>query len=89
MFRVTRYPMISKTESGRVRYRQKYRVAGRVRVPAGHWFGWTSMQTHCGSNDLCLKTESMGRLTKRRCTTEKPIVPQEILPTSLMILPLT
>ena len=37
MFRVTRYPMISKTESGRVGYRKKYRVAGRVRVPAGHW----------------------------------------------------
>ena len=36
MFRVTRYPMISKTESGRVRYRKKYRVASRVRVPAGH-----------------------------------------------------
>ena len=29
--------MISKTESGRVGYREKYRVAGRVRVPAGHW----------------------------------------------------
>ena len=37
MFRVTRYPMISKTELGRVGYRKKYRVAGRVRVPAGHW----------------------------------------------------
>ena len=37
MFRVTRYPMIPKTESGRVGYRKKYRVAGRVRVPAGHW----------------------------------------------------
>ena len=37
MFRVTRYPMISKTESGQVGYRKKYRVAGRVRVPAGHW----------------------------------------------------
>ena len=37
MFRVTRYPMISKPESGRVGYRKKYRVAGRVRVPAGHW----------------------------------------------------
>ena len=36
MFRVTRYPMISKPESGRVGYRKKYRVAGRVRVPAGH-----------------------------------------------------
>ena len=36
MFRVTRYPMISKTESGRVGYWKKYRVAGRVRVPAGH-----------------------------------------------------
>ena len=36
MFRVTRYPMISKTESGRVGYQKKYRVAGRVRVPAGH-----------------------------------------------------
>ena len=37
MFRVTRYPMIFKTKSGRVGYRKKYRVAGRVRVPAGHW----------------------------------------------------
>ena len=36
MFRFTRYPMISKTKSGRVRYLKKYRVAGRVRVPAGH-----------------------------------------------------
>ena len=25
------------TESGRVRYQMKYRVSGRVRVPAGHW----------------------------------------------------
>ena len=32
MFRVTRYPMISQTESGRVGYRKEYRVAGRVRV---------------------------------------------------------
>ena len=42
MFRVTRYPMISKTESGRVGYQEKYRVAGRVWVPAGHccWFTW-------------------------------------------------
>ena len=32
----TRYPMIFKTESGRVGYRKKYRVAGRVRVPVGH-----------------------------------------------------
>ena len=37
MFRVTRYPITSKTESGRVGYRKKYRVAGQVRVPAGHW----------------------------------------------------
>ena len=37
MFWVTRYPMIFKTELGRVGYRKKYRVAGRVRVPAGHW----------------------------------------------------
>ena len=35
MFWVTRYLMISKTES--VGYRKKYRVAGRVRVPAEHW----------------------------------------------------
>ena len=28
MFRVTRYPMISKTESGRVGYKKKYRVPG-------------------------------------------------------------
>ena len=42
MFRVTRYPMISKTESGRVGYRKKYRVAGRVRVPAGHCTGEVS-----------------------------------------------
>ena len=28
--------MISKAESGRVGYRKKYRVASRVRVPAGH-----------------------------------------------------
>ena len=36
MFRVTRYSMISKTESGWIGYRKKYRVAGRVWVPAGH-----------------------------------------------------
>ena len=36
MFRVTRYPIISKTESGWIGYRKEYRVAGRVRVPAGH-----------------------------------------------------
>ena len=28
--------MIFKTESGRVGYRKKYRVVGRVRVPVGH-----------------------------------------------------
>ena len=39
MFRVTRYPMISKTELGRVRYQKKYRVAGQVQVPAGHCIG--------------------------------------------------
>ena len=39
MFQVTRYPLISKTESGRVGYRKKYQVAGRVRVPAGHLWG--------------------------------------------------
>ena len=37
MFGFTRYPMKSKTESGRVGYRKKYRVAGRVWVPPGHW----------------------------------------------------
>ena len=44
MFRVTRYPMISKTESGGVGYRQKYWVAGRVRVPAGHCWYLTMIQ---------------------------------------------
>ena len=34
MFRVTLYLMISKTELGRVGYRKKYRVAGRVQVLA-------------------------------------------------------
>ena len=43
MFRVTRYPMISRTESGRVGYRKKYWVAGRSRVPAGHWQGGASI----------------------------------------------
>ena len=37
MFRVTRYPMISKTESGRVGNQKEYLVAGWIRVPAGHW----------------------------------------------------
>ena len=37
MFWGTRYPMISKTGSGRVGFRKKFRVAGRVQVPAGHW----------------------------------------------------
>ena len=41
MFRVTRYPMIYKAELGQVGYRKKYRVAGRVRVPAGHWLLYT------------------------------------------------
>ena len=35
----TRYPMISKTELGRVGYRKKYRVTGRVWVSAGHCIG--------------------------------------------------
>ena len=35
LLRVTRYQMISKLN--RVRYQMKYRVSGRVRVPAGHW----------------------------------------------------
>ena len=39
MFRLTCYLTISKTELGRVGYRKKYRVAGRVRVPAGYWSG--------------------------------------------------
>ena len=46
MFRVTRYPMISKTESGWVGYRKKYRVAGRVWVPAGHCLCYTSRVGH-------------------------------------------
>ena len=37
MFWGTRYPMISKTGSGRVGYRKKFRVAGRVQVATGHW----------------------------------------------------
>ena len=37
MFRLTCYLTISKTELGRVGYRKKYRVAGRLRLPAGHW----------------------------------------------------
>ena len=47
LFRVTRYPMISKTELGRVGYQKKYRVAGWVRVPAGHCSGRTNiLQSH-------------------------------------------
>ena len=60
MFRVTRYPMISKTESGRVRYRKKYRVAGRVRVPAGHWLVGSELSGRlCGQYDL--KIELIGQ----------------------------
>ena len=43
MFQVTCYLMISKTEAGRVGYRKKYRVVGRVRVPAGHCW----QREHC------------------------------------------
>ena len=37
MFWVTRYPMISKIDLGRVGYQRKYWVAGQVWVPARHW----------------------------------------------------
>ena len=53
MFRVTRYPMISKTESGRVGYRKKYRVAGRVWVPAGHCVRAQSISCSCASPQCC------------------------------------
>jgi len=67
MFRVTRYLMISKTEWGWVGYRKKYWVAGRVRVPAGHWTPlnifflswnkgqlWSAITWHCRlSTPLC------------------------------------
>ena len=64
MFRVTRYLMISKTESGWVGYRKKYRVAGRVRVPAGHW---QSIKV-CSSaleNVEKIKTEIHGMMEKK------------------------
>ena len=62
MFRVTRYPMISKTESGRVGYRKKYRVAGWVRVPAGHCWeaeerGVGMVGSHIFDNNLFLRLE--------------------------------
>ena len=50
MFRVTRYPMISKNDSGRVGYQKKYRVAGRVRVPAGHC-PWGLVKFHDHDDD--------------------------------------
>ena len=53
MFRVTRYPMISKTESDRVGYRKKYRVAGRVGVPAGHWLEFDSFPFVCLFDEIC------------------------------------
>ena len=54
MFRVTRYLIISKTESGRVGYRKKYRVAGRVWVPAGHckWAGKANILHYMAKNDI-------------------------------------
>ena len=58
MFRVTRYPMISKTESGRVGYHQKYRVAGRVRVPAGHWLFIILMYKASGRPYICSRLKS-------------------------------
>ena len=53
IFRVTCYPMIFKTESGRVGYRMKYRVAGRVRVPAGHWTQPSIYQRDISMTFLC------------------------------------
>ena len=50
---VTRFSMIFKTGSGRGRYRQKYQLAGRVRVPVGdctwaaEWFDNCDRQTFC------------------------------------------
>ena len=45
--------MIPKTESGRVKYRKKYRVAGRVWVPAGHWPVGSELSGRlCGQYDL-------------------------------------
>ena len=43
--------MISKTESGRVGYRKEYRVAGRVRVPAGHCQGDIRWLIHGDTED--------------------------------------
>ena len=61
--------MISKTESGRVGYRKKYRVAGRVRVPAGHCLylmvfvlGWARATT--ASTGLPRRMASLTRSSK-------------------------
>ena len=89
MFRVTRYPMISKSESGRVGYGEKYRVAGRVRVPAGHWIHSRGLnvirlqdhrdvlysKTRVGSKALSVltKTEQSSRKISK---SQDPVFPQ-------------
>ena len=67
MFRVNPYPMISKIESGQVGYRKKYRVSGRVRVPAGHWIHPMDLNENteipCCETDNCnLMDPSQGAL---------------------------
>ena len=81
MFRVTRYPMISKTESGRVGYWKKYRVAGRVWVPAGHCMRVKSMRellpskcSSSGSSALIKMTNKWSNITWSHCIAYKPFL---------------
>ena len=61
--------MISKTESGRVGYRKKYRVAGRVRVPAGHCLGVDGGQSKLIATLAVIpknEKDKHGRMSKKR-----------------------
>ena len=78
MYPDTRYPMISKTESGRVGYQKKYRVAGRVRVPAGHW-----VEIGCQSLSMSFKMPPilpLGELIVRRILPRAEWLPDVCFP---------
>ena len=61
--------MISKTELGRVGYQKKYRVAGRVRVPAGHCHHdeHDDMTGNITKGDYDIDFDNMDSFPSRRC----------------------
>ena len=65
IFRVACYQMIFKTKWGGVRYRQKYRVAGRV--PVGHWLHWGAVPGFTQIR-ICFLALQLGlSFKKKRC----------------------